>query len=512
MTIRSETAKVTNGGLYTAWAYSAYTIGDQIKFVCMERDIHTSGQGRIVSYTSDSNASAFSEGELLELGASGKTCWAAGYAGGYEYLIVRIPEGQNDVPPYTYQRWRRQITLGETADYNGAPWQKTNITFPAPPGCIGQPIMIMSFAAGHDGSIVLGASYTQGAAVMRSTDGCLTFTAHLLALDTQYEEPTVKWHAGTGLYVGFMRNSAGNPVYWASNDLLSTVSFWTAPAGKFGPNFMKSSPVPFDFKGDDIHAFSCYRSGTIEGLADDEPTSGFHFSAPVVFGNFWAQEVFRKNKAIFSHREAGGASAVIGGGVLVHDDQVHIFYGQEERQGYSDNLNRVSNIYKTTIFLGEEGDCLYDYRKSLAVDRSSGSLFRRIPGGYGYAIYLNDEFGYNPAIISGRSNHAKCPTPIILDGGVATLPKVRYGLYLLDTEDGAALNDLVKIISPCAVEGDEITLSIYTSNRRVNVKAGTDIVLSSDKLISNARNHLKLVYRNIGSSGVWCGIGENVIT
>ncbi|MDX0112595.1 hypothetical protein GOC07_09945 [Sinorhizobium meliloti] len=215
--LRTDTAKITNGLLYTAWAQDkCYRMRNEIRVWVNEKESHGDGTGRIALYFSNDGGSTFSFGEYLSAKASGQTLWSAGFDGTDEYLFVRVPSGSTDVPPYTYTLWKRTLGTGDTSNYNGA-WTKTSITFPTPTGFTGQPVMVHSFTVGHSNSIVVGASYGEGAAAMRSTDGGANWTAHILGTGSSFEEPTIRYDSASGVYCGFMRNGGGgNPRYWVS--------------------------------------------------------------------------------------------------------------------------------------------------------------------------------------------------------------------------------------------------------------------------------------------------------
>lgn len=496
--LRTDTAKITDGMLYTAWAEDkAYLVGDQLRVWANEKESHTDGTARIVLYTSDDGGASWAPGEYLALEASGRTLWCAGFDDSTEteYLLVRVPSGSTDVAPYTYERWYRTVDLGSTADYNGA-WTSAATTFPVPTGFTGQPVMVISFTKGHSSSIVVGASYAEGAAVMRSTDSGANWTGYILATGTDYEEPSVKYDATTQRYYGFMRNgSAANPYYWYSAvDDLSTITTHIAPSGTFGTNAMGDSNVPLAIRSGRIYAFGSYRSGTLEGVASDETTSAFYMDMPVTAGNIWTQastKIYRLGT--LPHRETGGSSAVGVGSVVIHEDKVHLFYGMEERTGTTAGLNRVANLYQTVVYLEDRGS-MFDFRADMVTNRSAGPL-RKMPGGNkGFVAYLGDESGDYPAIFSGRPNFSIKTGKVTIASGVATLSG-RFGHYFVDTEASAASDDLDTITDTDVQKGDVIILSAFSSSRTVVVKHGTgNITCGSDRTLDNAADRICLQY------------------
>ncbi|MDW9572111.1 hypothetical protein GOA75_20045 [Sinorhizobium meliloti] len=508
--LRTDTAKITDGLLYTAWTEDkCYLVGDQIRVWVNEKESHPDGTGRIVLYFSDDNGASFSHGEYLDLAASGRTLWCAGFSGSTEYLIVRVPSGSTDVPPYTYERWSRTITFGAgTGEFNGA-WTVTAITFPTPSGFTGQPVMVISFTAGHSNSIVVGTSYGEGAAVARSTDGGATWTSFIIGTDTDLEEPTVKYDSSTQRYYGFCRNGgSGNPVYWHSGvDDLSSISRYTAPVGTFGASAMTDSPVPFQIRNGRVHAFSSYRNGTLEGAASDELTSAYYMDMPLHVGNIWTQSTTKIYRlGTIPHREgAAGSSACGVGSVVIVDDKVHLFYGMEERTGTTSGLNRIANIYQTVIFLADRNG-MFDFRNDLVANRSAGPLRRMVGGKSGFLSYTSDASGDYPGILSGRPNFALRNSAVTIAGGVLTLSGLgRYGHYLVDTEAAAATDDLDTITDADAKMGDVIILSTSTSGRDVVVKNGTGNILcgGADKTLSTARDRIVLQFTNFGGTAAW---------
>ncbi|MQW43504.1 hypothetical protein GHK68_14675 [Sinorhizobium meliloti] len=496
--LRTDTAKITNGLLYTAWAQDkAYKAGTQLRVWVNEKESHGDGTGRIALYSSDDGGSTFSFGEYLNAKASGQTLWSAGFDGTNEYLFVRVPSGSTDVPPYTYTLWKRTLGTSDTSNYNGA-WTKTNITFPTPAGFTGQPVMVHSFTVGHAGSIVVGASYGEGAVAMRSIDGGINWTAHVLGAGSSFEEPTIRYDAASGVYVGFMRNGGGgNPRYWVSTDNLATVpSFWTAGSGFFGPNALSSATVSFDIKDGMIHAVTAYRNGVLEGLGTDERASAFYLRGPITTSSFWDQvEAF--NLGQLPRREPGGASALGQGSVVVDEDKVHLFYGMEERTGVSGGTgkgNRVANIYQTVIFLDDLGT-MFDPRTDLVANRTSNSQLRKVAGIDAFTFPFNDANNWGPTLVSGRPNFVRHVSTLSIAGGVLTLTGTRAGLYVIDTEGAAATDDLDTITDADAFDGDTIVLKTSSSSRDVTIKNGTgNINAGADRVLNSGSDQIMLMY------------------
>lgn len=511
-----RTRKITHGMKYTAWAQDkAYMVGKQIRVWVLEKESHPDGTGRIVLYVSDDNGSTFWPGEYLQVEAKGETLWSAGFdpATGNEYLLVRVPAGTTDVPPYTYTLWKRTLTLGAGTGNYYAPFTKTPITFPVPGGMTGQPVMVHSFTVGHGGSIVVGASYGEGACVMRSTDSGVNWTGFVIGVDGDLEEPTVSYDPTTQRYYGFCRNGGtGNPVYWHSavNDL-SAISRYTAPAGTFGANALTDAPVPLKIYNGRIYAFSAFRNGTLEGSGDDELTSAFFFDLPVFAGNIWSQvtaKIFRIGT--IPHREgSAGASACGQGSVVMVGNRVHLYFGMEERTGTTAERNRIANIYQVSIPLTEyEGS--FDFRDDLADNGAYLGPLMKMPENRGWAIYTDDASDNYPARVGGRPNFAPYRTTISIAAGVITITP-NHGEYIIDTEGGAAADDLDKINVAGHMVGDVIALRTASSGRDITVKhnaiAGAEgaIYLDglADKVLSNGLDEIYLKLTLVGSTLSW---------
>ncbi|SEH23369.1 Catalytic beta propeller domain of bacteriophage endosialidase [Rhizobium sp. NFR12] len=508
--LRTDTAKITNGLQYGAWAQDkAYKIGDQLRVWVNEKQSHGDGTSRIALYFSDDGGSSWSFGEYLAMKASGDTLWSAGFDGVAEYLFVRVPvyttenPKGNDVPPYNYQLWKRILGVGAAQDYN-APWTKINVTFPTIPGWTGQgtqPVMVHSFSKGHDDSIVVGASYQEGAAVLRSADGGVTWTAHILAAGNTFEEPTVRYVPSLGIYCGFMRfGGSGNPRWWISEDNFATpAQWWTAPPGFFGPAPLASSTVSFDVDPNgNFHAVTAYRNGVVEGVRTDDRTTTFYLTGPVVPGSIWTNpptKLFALGQ--MQRREHDGASALGQGSVIATSGKVHLFYGMEGRTGVRGGLgagNRVTDIFQTVVFLDDKGS-LFDERTELAANRGSFSPLRKVSGIDAWAIPNTDARNWGPIILSGRTNHFRNLQTMTLLSGTLTLSGTRSGLYIIDTEGSAAGDNLSSIVDPDAVDGDIITMATSTGARDVTVKHSIgNILCGSDKVLDGAADKITLMY------------------
>lgn len=516
------TSKISDSLLYTAWAQDkSYLIENQIRVWGMEKESHTDGTERIVLFTSDDNGASYAPAEYLTPEADGRSVWAAGLWGNDEVLIVRVGAGGLDVAPFTYEKWHRTFVFGAgTSDYN-KPWTVTPITFPVPAGFSGQPSMVHSWTVGHGNSIVVGAHWGAGAAVMRSTDGGTTWTDHVIATGTANEEPTVKYDPTTQRYYGFLRNGStgGNPKWWHSgvDDLSPGAIFvYTAPAGTFGPVGMQASPIPFQIVNGRVHAFGSYRSGNLEGAANDELTSAYYMDLPLTAGNIWSQATAKIYKlGTIAHREVGGASACGVGSVIVVDDKLHMFFGMEERTGTTNGFNRIANIYQTVIPLAERTG-IFDFRDQLADNRASGSPLRKLPGNAGWSIYTDDAAGNQPARVGGCPNFARHDTTLTIAAGVLTITS-KHGYYVIDTEGGAAADDLDKVSVAGRLIGDCIILQTAAAARDVTLKhnaiggAEGSLLLNgqTDKLLSSGLDNICLTLALSGSIKVWKQFGFN---
>jgi len=504
--LRWSIAKITNTLQYNAWPQdSAYKVDEQLRVWTNEKQSHADGTGRVVLQISDDNATSWPIAEYPDEKASGVTVWSATFlkSSRVECVLPRIPAGGTDIHPYTYQIWHRTIGTAGTQDYNG-PFTVKNTTFPVPTGFSGQPVMVHSACEGHDGSLVVGASYAEGAAIMRTTDLGDTWTYLILGVSTTFEEPTVRYIPSLDLYFGFIRHGeGGQPRQWRSTDRLVTATapnygYYSAPLDYFNGGNMSDACVPFDVDEDGvIHAFVGYRNGEVEGHGTDERASCFYLSGPAVTGNWWTAATTKvRHIGLFPRREQGGASALSQGSVICDGKRVHFLQGFEQRTGAFGGYgkgNRITDIVQITIHREDYGG-LYDTRTDLMDDRSNKSPFRKIAGIDAFTIPTLDTAGRSPPLFSGRINHQRCPTTCIISGGVLTLPG-RFGYYFVDTEAAAALDDVDSIVTPEMRDGDEFTLLIATSSRAVNYKIAS-IGTGSDFRMDNASDILTLIITN----------------
>lgn len=367
----AKTAKISNARTYTAWPQDkAYVLNNQIKVWCNFADAHLDGDIRPGYLISEDGGVSYQEVTLLDPTLYGHTCWSAGVTATDEYAIVRT----TDSPPYSYLLYKRAIPSGPTGNYLSA-WTVTSITFPVPVwSADNQPVMIHSFTVGHDGAIVVGGSFTEGAVLFKSVDGGANWTeAQVLLQSSTAEEPTVKYSGG--VYAGFMRHGGGgNPRFWISRDNLASVQIYTAPAGYFGATPLDDATVPLQLVGGVVYAFTAYRSGTQAGDSNDNPTPLFFIRADLASGdNIWAHaKTYRIGTAY--HAETGGASGVGQGSVLHYNNKIFLLYGSEERTGTTVPTNRINNLWQTTISLHENAGQV-DYRTLLAEDRSANNPF-----------------------------------------------------------------------------------------------------------------------------------------
>jgi len=499
--LRWSIAKITNTLQYNAWPQdSCYKVDDQLRVWTNEKQSHADGTGRVVLQICDDNGTSWPISEYLDERAGGVTVWSATFlkSSRTECVIPRVPAGLTDIDPYTYQLRYRTIGTAGTQDYNG-PFTIKNITFPVPTGFSGQPIMVHSACEGHDGSLVLGASYAEGAAIMRTPDLGDTWTYLILGASTTFEEPTVRYIPSLDLYTGFIRNGGtGQPRQWRSTDRLATVGYYTAPSDYFNGGNMSDACVPFDVDDEDvIHAFVGYRNGVVEGHGTDERASCFYLSGPAVTTDWWKAPTTKvRHIGMFPRREPGGASALSQGSVICDGKRVHFFQGFEQRTGTFGGYgvgNRVSDIMQITIHREDYGG-LYDTRTDLMDDRSNKSPFRKIAGLDAFTIPTIDTGGRSPPIFSGRVNHQRYNSAILISGGVLTLPG-RFGYYFVDTEAAASLDDVDSIVTPDMRDGDEFTLLIATGSRAVNYKAAA-LGAGSDILMNHASDILTLIVTN----------------
>ena len=379
-----DTAKITNAKLYTAWPQDAsYVVQNQIRMWSKYADSHTDPDVRAILYTSDDGGVSWQEPELLDEASDGEATMCAGTDGTYEYVFTY----QYGSPTY----WMHKRTAPTQGDNFYAAFTKTSMTIPKPSGFTADPLYLHSFAS-NSSTIVLGVTSGDGAWLIYSTDQGTTWTAYALELNTDAEEPTVKWWGAGNKWVGFIRagTTAGRPqFYTAPAGFGSAVTRYASPATFFGTNVMADSPIPLVVDGSKIYAFGSYRNGTLEGNARDKDTSAFYVTADLSDGeDIWSNSStvnYRLGNLI--HTETGGASAVGVGSVVKYEDKIFLLYSQDERTGAFPGTgstavptDRVANIYQTVIPLSFTGGDI-DFNNKLVADRSANNPFVRRQGG-----------------------------------------------------------------------------------------------------------------------------------
>lgn len=386
----AETSKITNAPMYTSWAQDkAYTYGNKIICWLNYTDSHVDAQASPCYVMSEDGGASYSPITFIDEKLQGWSTWAAGTDGEYEYVFVR----KDDLAAgYPYKIYKRLLQLDENSNMFAA-WTITDFVPPRPTWATST-VMLHSFCAAN-GKIVTAGHGTEGAWLLSSSDKGATWVSHPLLQSSSAEEATVKYDPISGEYMGFMRYGGnGNPRFWKTNGgNLDSISYYSAPTGFFGAQPMGFSPVPLQIVDGVIHAFSSYRSGTLETTNSDldESVSAFYIKADISKGaNIWTNaEVYSMGKLY--HVEKGGASALAMGSVVIYQEKMIWFYGgHEERTGqtqgaYAVNaINRISNIYQTVFHMRKTAGII-DYRNKLPTARYNTGLFQRLGDGSGYS-------------------------------------------------------------------------------------------------------------------------------
>lgn len=412
----ADFAKATNARAYTAWPQdSAYVMGNKIRAFVNYGDAHLDGDLKCSYITSEDGGTSWSEPVLLLPDQPGWTCWSAGYAGGYEMAIVRL----GDVAPWRYRLYRREMPENGVGEEN-TPWVYYTITFPMPAWATSadQPVMVHSFCVGHDGRIVVGLSFGEGAALAYSTNGGITWLLGPdLLITSDAEEPTVKYE--NGIYCGFLRggNTGSRPRFWISRDNLATIQVYSSTAAWFGSNGLQDATVPLQIKDGIVHAFTAQRSGTLAGQTDDKPTPAYYIRADLSHGdNIWSHADIFEIGTLW-HMELGGASACGQGSVVLYQDRVIALTGSEERTGAANTKNRRANVWALSLPL-KSGAGLFDQRRFPARDASANNPF--IQTASGFAVLENKRLMTSPSnaySAAAKRALAKSTAHRIIDGG-----------------------------------------------------------------------------------------------
>lgn len=346
---QADFAKVTNGGIYMSHPQdTAYILGNQIKLWISTANAHLDSGVQPAMLMSEDGGTSYQAPALLDITRKQNTIWSAGVADGVEYLFERM----TDVAPFSYRLHKREVPIGDKANYY-EPFSTSEITFAMPSWSRDvQPVMIHSFAE-FPGGFVVGASFTEGAGLYKSTDGGATYQFLELKQGSNYEEPTVKY--ANGVFAGFIRggNHGARPSFWLSRDNLATIKVFTAPDNVFLNSKLQDVCIPLALVNNTVHGFTVARNGVEAGLSDEY--------APIYYirgnikgaDNIWeTAEVTLIGYAY--HAETNGASACGQGSVVVYRDKLVFFYGSEERTGAHRTGNRIANIHSITLPLTQK--------------------------------------------------------------------------------------------------------------------------------------------------------------
>lgn len=340
----ADYAKITNGGIYLSHPQdAAYVLGNQIKCWIGASAAHLDSNVQAAVIVSEDGGTSYSAPTLLDITRKQNTVWSAGVAHGVEYAFERM----TDVAPFSYRLHKRAVPSGATANYQGS-FEVVELTFVMPSWSRDvQPVMIHSFAECEDGFVV-GASFTEGAGLYKSSDGGASFQFIELKQGSNFEEPTVKYE--NGIFAGFIRggNEGARPIFWVSRDNLQTIKTYNAPENVFLNSKLQDACIPLALKNGEVHGFTVARNGTVSGLAD-EYAPIYYIKGNLVDGdNLWENAEITVMGYAY-HAELGGASACGQGSVVVYRNKLIFMYGSEERTGSHRSGNRIANIHSITL-------------------------------------------------------------------------------------------------------------------------------------------------------------------
>lgn len=340
----ADYAKITNGGIYLSHPQdAAYVMGNQVKCWIGASSAHLDSNVQAAVIVSEDGGTSYSAPALLDITRKQNTVWSAGVAHGIEYAFERM----TNVAPFTYRMHKRVVPSGELANYK-SDFDVQELTFVMPAWSRDvQPVMIHSFAE-CPGGFVVGASFTEGAGLYKSTDGGVSYQFIELKQGSNFEEPTVKYD--NGIFAGFIRggNEGGRPMFWLSRDNLQTIKTYTAPSNIFINSKLQNVCVPLALINGVVHAFTVARNGTEAGIAD-EYAPIYYIKGSLAGGdNLWANAEITVMGYAY-HAELGGASACGQGSVVVYRNKLIFMYGSEERTGDHRTGNRIANIHSITI-------------------------------------------------------------------------------------------------------------------------------------------------------------------
>ncbi|HGO5855300.1 TPA: phage tail protein [Mannheimia haemolytica] len=345
---QADFAKVTNGGIYMSHPQdTAYILGNQIKMWISTANAHLDSGVQPAMLMSEDGGTSYQAPALLDITRKQNTIWSAGVANGVEYLFERM----TDVAPFSYRLHKRVVPAGDKANYY-EPFTTSEITFAMPSWSRDvQPVMIHSFAE-FPGGFVVGASFTEGAGLYKSTDGGATYQFIELKQGSNYEEPTVKY--ANGVFAGFIRGGSdgARPSFWLSRDNLATIKVFTAPDNVFLNSKLQDVCIPLALVNNTVHGFGVARNGVEAGLSD-EYAPIYYIKADISrTDNIWSNAEISLLGYCY-HAEQGGASACGQGSVVVYRNKLMFYYGSEERTGANKTGNRIANIHCITLPLSQ---------------------------------------------------------------------------------------------------------------------------------------------------------------
>lgn len=332
--------------------------------------------------------------------------------------------------------------------------------------------------------------------------------------ETSAAEPCIRYVSGKIYATTRGQSSASN-----GSSFLYSVDDGQNWTGARFPGTLHYTPLPFEIHNGDAYIFGTERSeGEWEaGAADNRDVQSrprsFMLRAPVAgleAGDFSNLVTTVIGYGIYEGEQTSSGAGV--GSTIKTDSDIWYFFGSEDWRvstRYSYNLPTVDDEF---IGQGYQPD-IFASRLRLKDRAGMNSFVLRAPdtrvlGQYRYGnntkILAPLEFdrAFKSPIeapqvtggrVIGRMNY-RTFGPLIIASDAVTLP-INYSCYYVDTEGGAATDNLVTINDSAAVNGDTIMLFSASSSRDVTlVDATGNLRLAGNFTLATAADNITLRY------------------
>lgn len=432
-----------------------------------------------------------------------------------------------------------QTDTGGTGWLLGASWYKNTwriTSMPLFPNDLGNALTHVHSFANKPSSAELFFGFHNGSAGTREAGvihvqsfyGTPTFTKRRFpsVYETSAAEPCVRFVA-TKLYATTRGQSSSSN---GSSFLVSSDSGQNWTGARF-PGVLHYSPLPFEILDDGYaYLFGTERSENEweAGAADNRNVQtrprSFMLKAPVAeleAGNFANLQTTVLGYGIYEGEQVSTGCGV--GSTIKTATDLWYFFGSEDWRvstRYSYNLPTVDDEF---IGHGYQPD-IFAFRLRLKDRAGVNSFVLRAPdtrslGQYRYGnntkilAPLEFERAFKSPIeatkvtggrVVGRMNY-RTFGPVVITSDAVALP-VNYSTYYVDTEAGAATDNLTTINDSTAENGDEITLFSASSSRDVTLVDGTgNLRLAGNFTLATSSDSIKLRY----FSGNWYEVSRS---